>query len=193
MVDVQIVARGITSVPVIEAMRRVPRHRFVPEEFEAQAYEDHPIHIGQGQTISQPYMVAIMSELLDVKVGDSVLEIGAGSGYQAAILGEMASRVITIERDAELAEAARQRLLSMGYAHITVITADGTLGYEPKAPYDAIMVTAGAPYVPEALKRQLKLGGRLICPAGPRAMQTLTKITTHCIFVPLIGEEGWPS
>lgn len=202
MVEYQIKARGINSPEVLKAMEKVPRHLFVPEDSQIYAYEDHPIGIGYGQTISQPYMVAIMTELLDLKSTDKVLEIGTGSGYQTAILAEIAEKVFTIERIEELANSAKERLDRLGYKNITVICGDGTLGYEKEAPYDAIIVTAGSPEVPETLKQQLKDGGRLVIPVGSTSLQVLLKITkrgddfltekhTSCIFVPLIGEKGW--
>ncbi|HNR37176.1 MAG TPA: protein-L-isoaspartate(D-aspartate) O-methyltransferase [Candidatus Hydrogenedentes bacterium] len=202
MVDRQIAARGINDARLLDAMRRVPRHAFVPDESVERAYEDHAMPIGQGQTISQPYMVAVMTQLLEVGPADRVLEIGTGSGYQSAILSLLAREVITVERVPFLAESARRRLLSLGYENVTVIVGDGTLGYPEKAPYNAIIVTAGSPSVPEALKNQLAPNGRLVCPVGPRDLQHLAVIartesgfreTTGigCIFVPLIGEYGW--
>ena len=203
MVDRQISARGVFAPRVVEAMRRVPRHCFVPAQFEAYAYEDHPLQIGLGQTISQPYMVAAMTELLALRPEDRVLEVGTGSGYQAAILSLLARDVVSIERHAGLAEEASARLQRLGYANVHVYSGDGTLGYAPGAPYDAIVVTAGSPRVPEALMNQLALGGRIVCPTGSRDLQQLVKRvrapegyseTTGiaCIFVPLIGEQGWP-
>jgi len=184
-------------------MRAVPRHFFVPPEFQKHAYEDHPVKIGCGQTISQPYMVAIMTELLELEASDRVLEIGTGSGYQTAILATLANEVVSVERHADLAEYAQARLAQAGYRNVEVVEGDGTQGYPQRAPYDAIIVTAGSPLVPDSLKKQLAIGGRLICPAGPRECQELIKLTRdetgfdeetsiRCVFVPLIGEEGWP-
>lgn len=202
MVEFQIQSRGISSPRVLEAMRKVERHLFVPEEYRQYAYEDHPVQIGYDQTISQPYMVALMTELLELKPTDKVLEIGTGSGYQTAILAELAEKVISIERIPELAKSAEERLKNLGYHNVQVICGDGTVGYPSEAPYDAILVTAGSPDVPETLKKQLKDGGRLVIPVGWRNLQVLLKITrngdgysierhTNCIFVPLIGKEGW--
>lgn len=204
MVDDQIAARGMGDARVLAAMRRVPRHLFIPAELRGYAYDDHPVQIGCGQTISQPYMVAAMTGLLRLKPGDRVLEVGTGSGYQAAILAEMAATVISIERHAQLAERARERLEQLGYANITVLVGDGTVGCPEEAPFDAILVTAGGPVTPAALKQQLAVGGRLVCPVGPRDMQQLVtvvrteegldeEIGMSCVFVPLVGEEGWES
>jgi len=202
MVERQLAARGIKDARVLEAMRRVPRHLFVPQESRAYAYEDHPVQIGHGQTISQPYMVALMTEMLRIKSEDRILEIGTGSAYQAAILAELAAEVVSVERDEYLAERAGDCLLQLGYANVTVIVGDGTLGYPDRAPYDAIVVTAAGPTVPASLKDQLALGGRLVCPVGSREIQTLATVVRtetgfeedtgiSCIFVPLVGEEGW--
>lgn len=202
MVRSQLQARGIDAANVLDVFRGVPRHLFVPLQSLAGAYEDHPLQIGDGQTISQPYMVAAMTQMLALKPSDRVLEIGTGSGYQTAILAELANDVYSIERKPGLAAAAEARLRGMGYENITMITGDGTLGYPDAAPYDAILVTAGSPQVPLPLKNQLEVGGRLVCPVGPRNLQTLVKIvrTTRgfdeissigCVFVPLIGQEGW--
>lgn len=202
MVEYQLQARGIHNPQVLRIMEKVPRHLFVPEELQEYAYEDHPLSIGCGQTISQPYMVAIMTELLDLKPSDKVLEVGTGSGYQTAILAELANFVVSIERIKVLAENAEQRLRNLGYTNIKIICGDGSSGYSPESPYDAIIVTAGSPEVPESLKTQLNEGGRLIIPVGGSSLQVLLKITkkgneylvekhTSCIFVPLIGNEGW--
>lgn len=203
MVARHIAARGVKDARVLEAMRRVPRHCFVPEASRNQAYEDHPLQIGHGQTISQPYMVAVMTELLDLTSTDRVLEIGTGSGYQTAILAELAAGVVSVERQAALAQAARERLAALGYTNVAVLSGDGTRGCPKRGPFDAIVVTAGGPRVPSALCDQLADAGRLVCPAGPRDLQTLVKIVRHgdefvettsiqCVFVPLIGAEGWP-
>lgn len=202
MVAEQLAARGIGSTRVLAALRKVPRHVFVPEDLRGQAYEDHPLRIACGQTISQPYMVAAMTELLELTSESRVLEIGTGSGYQTAILAELAREVVSIERHRALADEARGRLEQMGYPNIAVLCGDGSLGYPESAPYDAILVTAASPAVPEALKQQLALGGRLICPVGNRDLQTLMKVVrtaqgftaeehTQCIFVPLVGIQGW--
>ncbi len=203
MVDRQIIARGIYNPRVVEAMRNVPRHCFIPVAGQEQAYEDHPVPIGCGQTISQPYMVAYMTDALALRPEDRVLEIGTGSGYQAAILAGLARAVVTVERHAELVASARTRLADMGYGNVTVICGDGTLGWPDRAPYDAILVTAGSPCVPPALKAQLAQGGRLVCPAGDRHTQQLIRVVRDgdhysssesiaCVFVPLIGEAAWP-
>ncbi len=202
MVDSQLRARGIQSSDVLRAMEKVQRHLFVPEELREHAYEDHPLSIGYGQTISQPYMVAIMTELMDLKPSDKVLEIGTGSGYQTAILAELANYIVSIERIKGLVEQAKKKLENSGYTNIEIICGDGSRGYQPEAPYDAIIVTAGSPEVPESLKKQLNEGGKLIIPVGSSNLQVLLKITkkgeeylvekhTSCIFVPLIGDEGW--
>jgi protein-L-isoaspartate(D-aspartate) O-methyltransferase len=202
MVETQIKARGIKDERVLEAMKKVPRHLFVPLETAEAAYSDRPLPIGYGQTISQPYMVAVMTEALRLEGPERVLEVGTGSGYQAAVLGELASRVVTTERVPELAEEARRVLRELGYANIEVIMADGSGGHPAGAPYDAIMVTAGAPEIPRVLVDQLAEGGRLVIPVGNSYQQTLTRLTRlgreqkterleGCVFVPLIGEYGW--
>lgn len=203
MVDTQIAARGVTHPQVLDALRKVPRHLFVPHDSQAQAYEDHPVRIACGQTISQPYMVAIMTELLGLAPTDRVLEIGTGSGYQTAILALLAAEVISIERHAELVNTAQRRLDELHYSNVTILCGDGSLGYYERAPYNAILVTAGSPAIPAPLKEQLADNGRLLCPAGGRDFQRLINVTRKgnaflecesisCIFVPLIGEEGWP-
>lgn len=203
MVESQISRRGVADPRVLRAMRTVPRHRFVPRHLWDQAYNDYPLPIGENQTISQPYIVALMTEALELVGTEKVLEIGAGSGYQAAILGELAKEVYTIERLPSLARGAGLTLSSLGYQHVHVIEADGTLGWPPQAPYDAILVTAGAPQVPQPLIEQLALGGRLVIPVGDRYSQNLTRIRRTqegdlkteylggCRFVKLIGEHGW--
>ena len=202
MVTGQLERRGVREPRVLDAMRHVPRHMFVPPEQRASAYEDRALPIGKAQTISQPYMVAIMSAALGPVAGRRVLEIGTGSGYQAAVLAELAAEVITIERRPELGEAARQTLASLGYTKITVIVGDGSLGHPPCAPYAGIVVTAGAPRVPSSLKAQLADGARLVVPVGTEEHQNLLVIertgdtfvevrAEACVFVPLIGSEGW--
>ncbi len=198
----QLIARGVSDPRVLDVMRRVPRHAFVPAPLRAAAYEDRPLRIGSGQTISQPYMVAAMTELLRVEPDSLVLEIGTGSGYQSAILSLLARHVVTMERIDALAKEAAGRLSSLGYHNVTVLTGDGTLGAPDEALYDAIVVTAGAPHVPLALKEQLAPGARLVCPVGSERMQKLIIITRTpghfleeqgfaCTFVPLIGYDGW--
>jgi protein-L-isoaspartate(D-aspartate) O-methyltransferase len=202
-VDRHMAKRGIRDPRVLEAMRTVPRHVFVPLPMRASAYEDRPLDIGQGQTISQPYMVAHMTEQLRLRPEDRVLEIGTGSGYQAAVLAVLAREVFSVERYEELARGARMRLDAQGLRNVTVLIGDGTRGCPEHAPYDAIVVTAAAPRLPEALLEQLAVGGRLVCPVGGREYQSLMRVTRredgfvaeegiHCMFVPLIGEQGWP-
>jgi protein-L-isoaspartate(D-aspartate) O-methyltransferase len=166
MVAAQIVARGVKDAATLAAMRKVPRHLFVPPEARAQAYEDHPLPIGHGQTISQPYIVAFMTEAAGLSGGETVLEIGTGSGYQSAVLAEIAARVFTIEIVAPLAAASAALLKQLGYANVSVRSGDGYLGWPEAAPFDAILVTAAAPRIPEPLERQLKDGGRLVVPVG---------------------------
>ena len=204
MVDQQIVAREVRSKPVLDAMRRVPREVFVPESMRELAYNDGPLSIGEGQTISQPFIVALMVEALCLNGGETVLEIGTGSGYAAAVLAEITVQVYTIERIDRLAQKARITLAENGYDNVQVIQGDGTLGWPDQAPYDAIVVTAGGPEAPEALKYQLKTAGRLVIPVG-RDMhnQELIRVTResqsefrtedleYVRFVPLIGEQGW--
>ena len=202
MVEYQISSRGIKDPRVISAMRKVPRHLFLPKESWPYAYVDSPVRIGCGQTISQPYIVALMTELLIVEPDHHVLDIGTGSGYQAAILGELVAEVHTIERHADLAHLADARLWDLGYENVSVHIGDGTQGYPPRAPYDRIIVAAAAPSVPDALLEQLSVGGRLVIPVGKRFSQQLeiwdrkgekfNKSTNiPVIFVPLIGAGGW--
>lgn len=203
MVDQQIIPRGIHDPAVIAAMRKVPRHLFLPDSIQQEAYLDHPVALGCNQTISQPYMVAIMTEMLMVMPTSRVLEIGTGSGYQTAILAEIAGQVISMERHAPLADTARKRLHALGYNRVMVVTSDGTHGYPDAAPYDAILITAGAPEVPEGLQQQLVPNGILVAPVGARDVQQLATIIRKsddtftrnpgisCRFVPLIGEYGW--
>lgn len=202
MVERQIAARGVTDARVLDAMRRVPRHDFIVEADAARAYADQALPIGGGQTISQPYMVAVMTAALEVAATATILEIGTGSGYQTAILGELARTVVSIERRADLAETARTRLDRLGYTNIRIVVGDGTMGYEPLAPYDGILVTAGSPSIPAPLKTQLAGDGRLVIPVGPPERQELIvvrreggrfteSVQESCVFVPLIGEHGW--
>lgn len=202
MVETQLAARGVRDPLVLEAMRRVPRHLFVPAVYQGAAYRDSPLPIGSGQTISQPYIVGLMTELLDISPGDHVLEIGAGSGYQAAILREIGASVITIERLPEVARLARENLERAGISGVDVITGDGTEGYPPAAPYNAILITAATPEVPEPLISQLDEGGRLVAPVGSRDIQELVRLEKSggritrstfggVVFVPLLGRHGW--
>lgn len=202
MVDTQLIPRGIKDSRVLDAMRKVPRHIFVPGPISYNSYEDMALPIGEGQTISQPYMVAIMTELLDLKGKEKVLEIGTGSGYQAAVLAELASEVYTIERLPSLADDAAKRLAELGYGNVKVITGDGTKGLEENAPFDRIIITAAAPDIPDFVVKQLKEGGIAVAPVGERFSQILIKgkkkkgelvkeYKTPCVFVPLIGEHGW--
>ncbi len=205
MVERQIIGRGVQDPAVLSAMRRVPREAFVPRHLARRAYADQPLPIGEGQTISQPYIVATMTESLRLRPGDRVLEIGTGSGYGAAVLGEIAAEVYTVERLARLAESARCRLAQLRYTNVHVRHGDGSLGWPEHAPYDAIVVTAGGPEVPPSLLKQLAVGGRLVMPVGsfPLAQQLVRVVRTaetayereelgDVAFVPLIGAEGWP-
>jgi len=178
MVAEQIEARGVRDARTLQAMRDVPRHLFVPEAQRPSAYEDHPLPIGHGQTISQPYIVAFMTEALGLQGGETVLEVGTGSGYQAAVLARIAARVHSIEIVEPLAAEARQRLAKLGYQNVEVRAGDGYLGWPEAAPFDGIMVTAAAPRVPEPLKEQLKDGGRLVIPVGDE-LQELMVVTRH--------------
>lgn len=202
MIEVQLQAREISDPRVLQAMRQVPRHKFVPENYAEIAYSDAPLAIGHGQTISQPYIVALMTQLLELKPTDRVLEIGTGSGYQAAILSQLAARVYTLERIPELAQQARARLNDLGYQNVEVLISDGSEGASEHSPFQAILVTAAAPEVPEPLKQQLDEGGRLVLPVGARYGQTLERWrrdgddfkreqVAPVAFVPLIGRHGW--
>ncbi len=202
MVDEQIRARKVRDERVLQAMLRVPRHRFVGEAMRHRAYDDCPLPIGDGQTISQPYIVARMLELLALRGDETVLEIGAGSGYQTALLALLTRRVVALERIGSLALTARRRLEALEIPNAAVICADGTLGWSQEAPYDAILVAAGAPEVPSMLMEQLVDGGRLVVPVGGREIQDLMIYTRRgdrfeegndggCRFVPLIGRYGW--
>jgi len=178
MVAEQVEARGVRDARTLQAMKDVPRHLFVPEAERPNAYQDHPLPIGHGQTISQPYIVAFMTEALGLQGGETVLEVGTGSGYQAAVLARIASRVYSIEIVEPLAAEARQRLARLGYASVLVRAGDGYLGWPEAAPFDGIMVTAAAPRIPEPLKQQLKDGGRLVIPVGDE-LQELMVVTRH--------------
>jgi protein-L-isoaspartate(D-aspartate) O-methyltransferase len=204
MVERQIARRGVSDARVLDAMRQAPREAFVAPGFEEFAYEDSPLPIAEGQTISQPYIVALMIEAAEVKPGDWVLEVGTGSGYAAAVLSRIAAKVYTVERHGALAEAAKRRFARLGYRNIEVRHGDGTLGWPEVAPFDAIIVTAGGPEIPETLRNQLKVDGRLVIPIGVLAdEQRLVKVVRdgeHAFheedlgavrFVPLIGEQGW--
>ena len=203
MVATQIIARGITDRRVIDTMLKLPRHLFVQEAMASQAYNDTSLPIGEKQTISQPYMVALMTELLELTGIERVLEIGTGSGYQAALLSHLARRVYTIERIPSLAAKARKLFDTLGLTNISMKIDDGTLGWAAEAPFDAIIVTAGAPEIPRALVGQLASEGRLLVPVGDNNSQMLTLVkktddggfnveeSTPCRFVKLIGSEGW--
>lgn len=202
MVETQIIARGIKDPRVIEAMRKVPRHCFIEEALYSQAYSDYPLPIGEKQTISQPYIVALMTEALELKGAERVLEIGAGSGYQTAILAELAYKVYSIERINNLVIRARRTLDALGYRNVIIKFSDGTLGWQEEAPFDAIIVTAGAPTIPPLLIDQLASPGRLVIPVGDRWSQSLIRIIKEgdkireedlggVRFVSLIGECGW--
>jgi protein-L-isoaspartate(D-aspartate) O-methyltransferase len=202
MLDSQIRARNVRDARVLEAVRKVPRHLFVEEALRDRAYLDKALPIGEKQTISQPYMVAAMSEALDLRGTERVLEIGTGSGYQTAILAELAESVFSVERIADFVPAARRRLESLGYYNVLIKVGDGTIGWSEHAPYDGILVTAAAPQMPRPLLEQLKVGGRLVVPMGPEDSQTLMRISRgedgfqeealgECRFVKLIGRHGW--
>jgi protein-L-isoaspartate(D-aspartate) O-methyltransferase len=202
MVKEQLIRRDIRDQRVLDAMRNIPRHAFVPPEHRHMAYGDGPLPIGSGQTISQPYIVALMTQLLNLKGDERVLEVGTGSGYQAAVLAYLVQEVHTIERHANLAEQAGQTLSELGYGNVYVHVGDGTRGWPDAAPYDAIMVTAGSPKVPKSLLAQLDDGGQMIIPVGGRGNQRLERWFREgddfrcerilpVAFVPLLGEEGW--
>ena len=202
MVEGQLKGRGISDERVLQAMGKVPRHNFLPQDCQESAYSDGPLPIGEGQTVSQPYMVGIMTQCLELKGEEKVLEIGTGSGYQSAVLMELARELYTIERIPSLAERAKNVLLDLSYDRFHTKVADGTKGWPEEAPFDGIIVTAGAPVIPETLIDQLSEGGRLVIPVGSRFSQRLYKSIkkagkiiqeedTMCVFVPLIGEYGW--
>jgi protein-L-isoaspartate(D-aspartate) O-methyltransferase len=202
MVEDQIIARGITNPSVLAAMRQIPRHFFIPPPYDRSAYEDNPLPIGNGQTISQPYIVALMTDLLNPRPGDRVLELGTGSGYQTAILAALAKHVVTIERIPAVANLARSNLSRLGIANIEMVVGDGTTGYAAGAPFNAILITAATPQIPPLLINQLEEGGRLVAPVGSRDLQELVRISRAGYgtvesrhggvrFVPLIGMHGW--
>jgi protein-L-isoaspartate(D-aspartate) O-methyltransferase len=202
MVELQIAARGIHNKSVLAAMLEIPRHLFIPPPYDQAAYKDNPLPIGNGQTISQPYIVALMTELLHPKATDNILEIGTGSGYQAAILSRLVRKLTTIERIATVADLARRNLRSVGIDNVMVVEGDGTLGYPDNAPYNGIIITAATPEIPRPLIGQLAEGGILVAPVGGHDVQdliTLHKTGGSCAqeshggvrFVPLIGKHGW--
>lgn len=202
MVVDQLKGRGIRDERVLAAMERVQRHMFVGEDMQGRAYDDCALPIGEGQTISQPYMVGLMTELLELKGDERVLEVGTGSGYQTAVLSLLASEVYSVERIHSLATRAEKLLKDLDYRNVHIVMSDGTLGLKEHAPFDGIIVTAGAPEVPKRYLEQLKVNGRLVIPVGSRYSQILYRIvktstdieksiSTACVFVPLIGENGW--
>lgn len=202
MVQEQLISRGIKDQTVLDAMRKIKRHLFVDKKYWDRAYDDTPLSIPCSQTISQPYMVGLMTELIQPDKNKNVLEIGTGSGYQTAILAETCKKVYSVERHDELAELSKKRLDELGYTNVALKIDDGTLGWEDKGPFDAIIVTAAAPEVPEQLVKQLESHGKLVIPVGTQYRQNLElvlkrgdsyieKIICGCIFVPLIGKGGW--
>ena len=204
MVTTQLARRAVRDIRVLDAMGSVPREVFVTAGMEGLAYEDNPLPIGEGQTLSQPYIVAAMAEAARLDPADRVLEVGAGSGYAAAVFSRLAGQIFAVERHTRLTEAARERCRALGYLNVTFKTGDGSVGWPEAAPFDAILVAAGMPKPPEALKQQLKMGGRLIVPVGEMDEQRLIRITRTAEeafeeddlggvrFVPLIGAQGWP-
>lgn len=203
MIHSQLRQRGIRDERVLEAMARVPRHEFVDEPYHGQAYDDNPLPIGHHQTISQPYIVALMLELLAPSAEKTILDIGTGSGYQTALLAELSQHVYSVERHPELATRAGELLQRLGYRNVTIEVGDGSAGLSARAPFDGIIVSAAAPQFPQALFAQLREGGRLVVPIGPaeaQLLQLITKeqgipVTSHqvaCRFVPLVGEQGYP-
>jgi len=202
MVEEQITSRGIKDARLIAAIKKIPRHLFVEEALQSQAYTDHPLPIGEKQTISQPYMVALMTEALLLTGKEKILEIGTGSGYQTAILAELCEKVFSIERIRPLAIRARKLLYELGYFNVEIKIFDGTFGWREESPFDAILVTAGSPDIPQPLIDQLAAGGRLVIPVGDAFIQELFRVTKTeagvkkedmggCRFVKLIGEHGW--
>ncbi len=204
MVQLQLRDRGITDERILEAMQRVPRHEFVEARLQEEAYGDHPVPIGENQTVSQPYMIALMLQVLAARPGDRVLEVGTGSGYEAALLAELAGEVYTVERHPALYERARSTLARLGYGNVSCVLGDGSQGLPALAPFDDIIVAAAAPRVPPALLEQLAESGRLAIPVGPPELQELqlntkregrpvVSVIETCRFVPLIGAGGFPS
>jgi len=202
MVQEQLVSRGIKDTQVLGVMARVPRHLFIESELRDQAYEDHPLPIGANQTISQPYMVALMAEALELKGTERVFEVGTGSGYLAAVLSELCAEVFSVETVEKLASKARNLLTSLGYRNVSVLMGDGTLGWEEHSPYDAVVISAAAPCIPRPLLEQLKTPGYLVFPMGEKELQTLVRIRKdkagireeylgECQFVKLKGQYGW--
>ena len=202
MVQEQIAARGIRDQRLLKVMQEVPRHLFVDEALQSQAYNDHPLSIGEGQTISQPYMVALMTDALGLTGREKVLEIGTGSGYQTAILARLCDWVYSVERLMDLSRRAQRVLEKIGVFNVNLVVGDGSKGWPAEAPYDAIIVTAGGPSLPRPLLEQLAEGGRLVVPVGGRSLQTLYRVTRRgdkfveedlggCRFVDLVGEYGW--
>jgi protein-L-isoaspartate(D-aspartate) O-methyltransferase len=204
MIELHLRGRDIKDTRVLDAFEKVPREAFVGQSDQPRAYSDHPLSIGYNQTISQPYIVGLTVQTLNLQETDTVLELGTGSGYEAAILSLLCSKVITVERIPELADKARSVLESLGYTNIEVIIADGTLGYAENAPYNAIAVSAAAPSIPDPLIEQLDINGRMVIPVGPKGFQELTYVkkdgkgnvvdkrnVCNCTFVPLIGEKGF--
>ncbi len=202
MVEEQLERRGISDLRVLRAMAEVPRHMFLEKELWEQAYEDHPLPIGANQTISQPYIVALMAQALELKVTEKVLEVGTGSGYAAAVLSRLAAEIFSVETVEELALEARTILSMLGYTNVSVLCGDGTLGWQEHAPYDAIIVSAGAPCIPRPLIEQLTVPGRLVLPMGEKDLQSLVRVCKddrgiheeylgECHFVRLKGEYGW--
>lgn len=202
MVDEQLLPRGIKDQRVIKAFYKVERHRFIPEDSRDSAYEDFPVPIGEGQTISQPYIVALMTEYLGLKGDEKVLEIGTGSGYQTAILAELAKEVYSVERFETLAKNSERLLKELGYANFKIKVGDGSLGWPEEAPFDRVIITAASPCLPQPLVEQLKDNGRMVLPLGESFSQALTMVEKQkngfkstqicgCVFVPLVGEYGW--
>ncbi len=203
MIEQQLRRRGIRDERVLEAMFTVPRHEFVPPAYIDAAYEDRPLPIGETETISQPYIVAAMTQAARVEPGDKALEVGTGAGYQAAMLAHLGAKVYTVERNFQLAEVSRARLARLGYQAVEVIWGDGSEGYTPAAPYQVILVTAAAPDVPQTLLDQLADGGRMVIPVGDlhhqdlqlifkRGKEITQRVLDPCQFVPLVGRHGWP-